>query len=327
MFYCSGQLSIAFFAFHFKESFSRLLIPFNISPCCYELAADALNQLKCLFDFRARFTPMKPLLLATLVAYTVAAIHALLAFVNKRRTAERVSLAALTFGFVMHTLALIFDWVQDGQYPLAFPHETLSFLAWAMVIAYALALYRYNARAFGVITLPVVALLVFASSIARDDATIAARVAGGAGAWLFPIHTTLLFFAYTAFFVVFAASVMYLWQERELKLKTFSAFFHRLPSLTTVDDIGTTAAGIGFTLLSLGIITGMIYSSGRNGRLWHNDPIEIAAAATWIIYLALIHFREHWRGRKAAWVGIFGFAIILSTVVTALAKGSYHFFG
>lgn len=271
---------------------------------------------------------MKPLLLATLAAYVVAAIHAVLAFINKRRIVERVSFAALTFGFVLHTTALIVDWVQDGQYPLAFLHETLSFLAWAMVIAYALALYRYNARAFGVITLPLVALLVFGSTIVRDSTNLSTRTAAnGSTAWLFPIHTTLLFFAYTAFFVVFAASAMYLWQERELKLKTFSAFFHRLPSLTTVDDIGTTAASIGFTLLSLGIITGMFYSSARNGRMWHNDPIEIAAAVTWILYLALIHFREQWRGRKAAWIGIFGFAIILSTVVTALVMGSYHFFG
>ena len=37
-----------------------------------------------------------------------------------------------------------------------------------------------------------------------------------------------------AFFVVFIASIMYLLQERELKLKTFSAIFHRLPSLATI---------------------------------------------------------------------------------------------
>jgi ABC-type uncharacterized transport system permease subunit len=284
------------------------------------------HQLEYFIAFSRCFIPMKSLLLATLAAYTVAAIHAVLAFINKRRNVERVSFAALAFGFVLHTTALVSDWVQDGQYPLAFTHETLSFLAWAMVIAYALALYRYNARAFGAFTLPIVALLVVASAVVRDAASPRA-VSGGASAWLFPVHTTLLFFAYTAFFIVFAASVMYLWQERELKLKTFSAFFHRLPSLTTVDDIGTTAATVGFTLLSLGIITGMLYSSARNGRIWHNDPIEIAALLTWILYLALIHFREQWRGRKAAWIGIVGFAIILSTVVTALVMGSYHFFG
>lgn len=276
---------------------------------------------------------MKPLLYAALAAYITAAIHAVLAFVNKRRSADRVTVWSLACGFALHTCALAADWLRDGQYPLAHTHETLSFLAWTLVIAYALALFRYGARAFGAVLIPIAALLTLISMIVRDSnaTTVALRAAQANafanGAWLFVVHTTLLFFAYAAFFVVFAASVMYLWQERELKLKTFSAFFHRLPSLSTVDDIGTTAASVGFTLLSLGIVSGMIYSSSISGRVWHNDPIEFAAALTWILYLALLHFREQWRGRRAAWVGVAGFSLVVSTVVTALVMGGYHVFG
>jgi ABC-type uncharacterized transport system permease subunit len=62
-----------------------------------------------------------------------------------------------------------------------------------------------------------------------------------------------LIFAYAAFFIVFMASVMYLLQERELKLKTFGAIFHRLPPLTTVNELATSSAALGLTLLTLGI--------------------------------------------------------------------------
>ena len=86
-----------------------------------------------------------------------------------------------------------------------------------------------------------------------------------------------MIFAYAAFFIVFMASVMYLLQERELKLKTFSAIFHRLPALTTINEIGTNAAVVGLTLLTLGIATGMFWSWNRYGRMWHNDPKEIFA--------------------------------------------------
>jgi cytochrome c biogenesis factor len=106
--------------------------------------------------------------------------------------------------------------------------------------------------------------------------------------WLFPVHTTLVLFAYAAFFVVFVASIMYLLQERELKLKKFSAIFHRLPSLTTVNEIATSSAAIGLTLLTVGIATGMLWSSSRDGRLWHNDPKEIFAVLTWLLYLMWI---------------------------------------
>jgi len=271
---------------------------------------------------------MKPFLYAALAGYVVAAIHAVLAFVNKRRAAERIALYAAALGFAAHTAAIIADWAQDGHYPLFHLHETVSFLAWTLVIAFGAVTYKYGVRALGVFLLPAAALLVFASNVVRGEAGVeASRVIGGGAAWLFPVHTTLLLFAYASFFVAFASSVMYLWQERELRLKKFSAVFHRLPSLTTVDDIGSTAASVGFTLLTLGIVTGVIWSQARNGRMFHNDPVEFFALLTWVLYLTLLHFRVQWRGRKAAWLGVAGFALVVCTFVGALLLGGYHVFG
>ena len=271
---------------------------------------------------------MRPLLIAALAAYVVAAIHIILAFINKRRAVERVAFVSLAAGFAAHTTTLVLDWAQAGHYPLFGLRETLSFLAWTLVIAYGWALVRYHTKSLGTLTLPLVVGLLMWSALARESETLTAgTVTGGVAAWLFPVHTTLLLFAYAAFFVVFAASVMYLWQERELKLKTFSAIFHRLPSLTTVDDIGSTAAGIGFTLLSLGIITGAILSSQQTGQIWHNDPKEVFALLTWLLYLTMIHYRIQWRGRKSAIVGVAGFGLVIFTFLGTRMMGSYHVFG
>src|SRR5256714_2279621 len=272
---------------------------------------------------------MKPLLLTVLAAYVVAAIHAILAFVNKRRTLERITLGSLAFGFVLHTVSLITDWTGEGRYPLFGLRETLSFLAWTLVATYGLVIIRYRTQALGSFTLPLVAVLTFIASVTRDTSAATGTVTDVNAAFLFPIHTTLLVFAYAAFFVVFIASVMYLLQERELKLKTFSAFFHRLPSLTTVNEIATLAAGVGLTLISLGILTGMLLSSERDGRIWQNDPKEILAAITWLLYVILILYRAsaRWRGRRAAWLGVIGFALVLCTFLGARLMGSYHVFG
>jgi ABC-type uncharacterized transport system permease subunit len=272
---------------------------------------------------------MRLLLLAALGLYTVAAIHAILAFINKRRTADRTANVSLALGFAAHTAALAADWIADGHYPLFSFRETLSFLAWTLVIAYAVASLRYHINALAVLTMPLAAFLVTASTLVRDQSAnpSAMNITDGAGAWLFPIHTTFLIFAYACFFIVFAAGLMYLWQERELKLKTFSSFFHRLPSLSTVDDIGQTAAGIGFTLLSLGIITGVVMTSMQSGRVWHGDPKELFALITWVLYLTMIHYRAQWRGRRAAWVGVVGFALVLFTFLGTRMMGGYHVFG
>jgi cytochrome c-type biogenesis protein CcsB len=267
----------------------------------------------------------------TLAAYVIAAVHYVVAFMHKRRSSERVAFISLVAGFALHTASLITDWVEDGHYPLFGLRETLSFLAWTLVVAYLLTLTRYRTVALGSFTLPLVSILTFIAMVARNRVGVAtSEITSSAGAaWIFPLHTTLLIFAYAAFFVVFAASIMYLMQERELRNKTFSAYFHRLPSLMTVNDIATHAAGVGFTLLTLGVLTGMLWSSERDGRLWHNDPKEIFAGITWLLYLVLILYRStaSWRGRRAAWLGVIGFALVLCTFFGARLLGSYHVFG
>src|ERR1044072_2960976 len=97
---------------------------------------------------------MKSLLLAVLAAYLIAAIHSMLAFVNKRRSLQRVEQWSMVAGFVLHTCALIADWVIDGHSPLFFLRETLSFLAWALVAIYSLVLYRYRTQALGAFVMP-----------------------------------------------------------------------------------------------------------------------------------------------------------------------------
>src|SRR5262247_2849150 len=114
--------------------------------------------------------------------------------------------------------------------------------------------------------MPLVSVITFVALVIRTSTQ--GTPAGFSTTWLFPIHTTLLIFAYAAFFVVFMASVMYLLQERELKLKTFSAIFHRLPSLATVNEIATHAAAIGLTLLTLGLVSGVFWNWSLQRQLW-----------------------------------------------------------
>ncbi len=270
---------------------------------------------------------MRSLLLAVLAAYLIAAIHSILAFVNKRRSLQRVAEWSMAAGFVLHTATLITDWALEGHYPLFGLRETLSFLAWALVAGYGIVLYRYRAQAVGAFAMPLICILTSVALVINRDPS--ASRAAFSTTWLFPIHTTLLVFAYAAFFIVFMASVMYLLQERELKLKTFSAFFHRLPSLSTINEIATHAAAIGLTLLTLGLVAGMFWNWSLHGQMWRNDPKEIFAVLTWLLYFVLALYRSsaNWRGRRAAWLGVLGFVLVLCTFLAAPLFGSYHVFG
>ncbi len=269
---------------------------------------------------------MRSLLLAAVAAYLIAAIHSILAFVNKRRSLQRVAEWSTAAGFILHTSALVADWVIDGHYPLFSLREALSFLAWALVALYCIVLYRYRTQAVGAFIMPLISVLTLVALLIGTSPNAPATFSA---TWLFPIHTTLLIFAYAAFAIAFMASVMYLLQERELKLKTFGAIFHRLPPLTTVNELATSAAALGLLLLTLGIVSGVVWSSTRFGRYWRNDPKEIFALLTWLLYFVLIVYRlsASWRGRNAAWLGVVGFALVLLTFFGARFLGGYHVFG
>src|SRR6186997_2067325 len=102
---------------------------------------------------------MRSLLLAALAAYIIAAIHYILAFVNKRVSVQRVAEWSTGVAFLLHTGALITDWIIDGHYPLFSLRETLSFLAWALVALYCVVLYRYRTQAVGAFTMPLISVL------------------------------------------------------------------------------------------------------------------------------------------------------------------------
>ena len=82
-------------------------------------------------------------------------------------------------------------------------------------------------------------------------------------------------------------------------------------------------------VLTLGLVVGMFWNWSLHGTMWRNDPKEIFAVLTWLLYFVLAIYRStaNWRGRRAAWLGVLGFVLVLCTFLAAPLLGSYHVFG
>jgi len=95
------------------------------------------------------------------------------------------------------------------------------------------------------------------------------------------------------------------------------------------DALAASVTEVALVFGAVNLATGMVWASSRDGRVWHNDPKEIFAVLTWLLYLLLILYRStsDWRGRKAAWMGVAGFALVLLTFFGARLMGGYHVFG
>ena len=192
-------------------------------------------------------------------------------------------------------------------------HDSASILAWAIVLVFLVVYVRTRVEALGLIAYPVAFGLVLIATL-----TTASTTGDPILRSLFlPIHATLAFGGYAALFLAFAMGVLYLIQERELKSRAPRAFYYLVPSLEQCDTISGRSVAVGFSFLTLAIVTGMLWSHSAHGRYWTGDAKEWAATAGWILYVVLLvaRLRTGWGGRRAALLGIAGFSAVVFTFV------------
>jgi ABC-type transport system involved in cytochrome c biogenesis permease subunit len=204
-----------------------------------------------------------------------------------------------------------------------------AFLSWGLVIAFLAVSRWYQANALRAFVFPIVFVLVTVAAITPGTTGQPEGLGSPIQRLLFPVHAGLILLAYAAFFIAFGAGLMYIIQERELKLKRFGAIFYRLPSLETCDSISFKSLASGFILLTLGIAAGIAWSRTRDGVFFHGEPIEVFAGFTWLVYLLIIQSRLHssWGGRTAALASIVSFMIVVFSLVGVRYLGNLHVFG
>jgi cytochrome c-type biogenesis protein CcsB len=102
-----------------------------------------------------------------------------------------------------------------------------------------------------------------------------------------------------------------------------------LPSAEALDRITYKTICIAFPLLTLMIAAGAYWANRTWGSYWSWDPKETWAAITWLVYAGYLHMRitRGWRGRRAAYFAILGFAVVMFTFfgVTYLLPGLHAY--
>jgi cytochrome c-type biogenesis protein CcsB len=262
-----------------------------------------------------------------LTFYFIATVVGIIWLFRGKKASTRAIYAIAAIGFVFHTINIIIRYVQGGHIPVTNLHEASSFFSWCIIILFFVLEIRYRIDLMGAFVMPIVLILMLSSSLfPREINTSLNPVLKSY--WL-GIHTTLAFIGDAAFAMACGVGIMYLIQERYLKSKHLSSLFQRLPSLQMLDEINYRLITLGFPLLTLAIITGVVWANSAWGTYWRWDPKEVWSLITWIIYALVLHLRLTigWRGKKAAIISIIGFFIVIFTFfgVNLLLKGLHTF--
>ena len=124
------------------------------------------------------------------------------------------------------------------------------------------------------------------------------------------LYSQALLLAAGAFACACASSLVYLFQEVQLKRKRFLMAFYHLPALERLDSLCYQSVIIGVSLSVLGLLTVFLLHGNHHSNWSHQISV---VRCVWLIYLLqlFIRFALCRRGRKSAYVSIICFSILL----------------
>ncbi len=255
----------------------------------------------------------RALFLAAALLYATACVFYLGYLVGLRERAIKIGRWVLAAGFLAHTCEVGARGIA-GLHPVTSAREAIGFVAWLLIGAFLLAQLRRALHAVGAFVAPAgLALLVTARLSPPGGAP-----EGGLG-MLGRVHISLATLGVAVFALATAIAVAYLVQERQLKQKRIGQLVRKGTALETLDTLALRCVQLGFPIFTVAMVTGAVWSARRADG---TRPEYLIAMFAWTAFAAALITRTTvgWRGRRAAFMTILGFASALVVLGIYLAR-------
>lgn len=266
----------------------------------------------------------------SLFAYIIAWIGSLFYFKTLEKTAYKLFQGVLWVGFIFHSLYLLV-FIKNLLYDSSFTfREVLNLFSFLLVgVYYYFSFSRIKAYTLASFFLPLPILFLFLSLFLLKEAPLSPFLPFVKSIW-FPIHVLFSLISHAFLLTGLTSSLMYLLQEREIKKKKLGYFFQKLPPLQSLEKISEKSLYNGFLCLTIGILSGALWSELVFGDYWRWSAKEVVTLSLWLIYTGMIHQRLliGWRGRRLAYMFILGsiFWFFTFFIVNFYFKG-FHTYG
>ena len=224
--------------------------------------------------------------------------------------------ACLYFGILFG--AGVLAWHSQTRHnwlPLGDNFDVLVWLALFLAVFVAYTQRARPLRGLDWFVMPIVILLLVAAAI--FGRTEPREYLGTTWSWL---HLLTSFGGVVAFAIGGAAGAMYLFASRRLRSKRMTPG-QNLGSLERLEHITVVSVTLGFALLTIGLITGLVRAlhdpGNRLGADWYAQPKVILTFAAWVLYALVLHspITPSFRGRKTAMLSVVGFVLMIGVII------------
>nr|YP_001542496.1 cytochrome c biogenesis protein [Ceratophyllum demersum]A8SEF3.1 RecName: Full=Cytochrome c biogenesis protein CcsA [Ceratophyllum demersum]ABQ81500.1 cytochrome c heme attachment protein [Ceratophyllum demersum]CAP62547.1 ccsA [Ceratophyllum demersum] len=248
--------------------------------------------------------------------------------------------------FFCITGLLVSRWSYSGHFPLSNLYESLMFLSWSFSIIHMVPYFGNHKNDLSVITNPsAIFTQGFATSgLLTEMHQSSILVPALQSQWLM-MHVSMMLLSYAALLcgsllsvallvITFRQSIdlffkrdqlltggfsfgeiQYLNEKRSVLQNTsFLSFknYHRYQLTRRLDHWSYRIISLGFTFLTIGILSGAVWANEAWGSYWNWDPKETWAFITWTVFAIYLHTRtnQNFQSANSAIVASMGFLII-----------------
>lgn len=219
--------------------------------------------------------------------------------------------AAIVLSLLLLIAALVLRTIVTGHAPWSNMYEFNQAFAAAILAGYLGLARRLPIRALApLVAVPAAALVAYSLTLPAEATPLPPALQTP---FFLTVHVGSAVLAYAIAAVAGAAAVGELLQSWRGDRLAW------LPPAVICRTAAYRSVALGLPVLTLAIVLGALWANLAWRSYWNNDPKELAAAATWLVYAAYLHVagrRDRW-GAGASWFLLVGFGAVLFTYLAA----------
>ena len=219
--------------------------------------------------------------------------------------------AVLLLALVLHGFTLNREIFAASAMHFGFS-ESLSLMLWLAIALYWVESFRARMEGLQMLGFPLAAVCVLLPTLIPSQ-----HILANADSLAFRAHFLTAMLSYSLFTLAALHALLMAAVEKRLHRGRLSPFLAGLPPLMTMESLLFRLIHIAFFLLTLTLLSGVLFSETLFGKALTFDHKTVFAFLSWLIFAALLlgrHLRG-WRGRIALRWTLTGFVMLLLAYV------------